>query len=70
MAPAPRLFSIPETAEHLGCTRFHVYDLIAAGRLAVVNIGIGRSRSRITEDELDRFIKANTYGTKRKRGVA
>lgn len=67
---APKLNSIPEVAERLRCSRDHVYDLITTGRLAVVNIGIGRSRARITEDELARFIAANTYGTKRKRGVA
>lgn len=59
---APRLFRIPEAAEALGCSRKHVYDLIAAGKLAVVNIGIGRSQSRVAETELARYIKANTYG--------
>ena len=59
---APRLFRIPEAAEQLGCSKDHVYDLIAAGRLSVVNIGIGRSQSRITDTELARYIKANTYG--------
>lgn len=59
---APRLLRIPEAAEHLGCSKDHVYDLIAGGKLAVVNIGTGRSKSRVAETELARYIKANTYG--------
>lgn len=67
MATAPRLFRIPEAAELLSCSTDHVYDLIAAGRLSAVDIGIGRSQSRITETELARYIAANTHG-RRARG--
>lgn len=59
---ATQLLRIPEVAQALGCSRKHVYDLIAAGRLTAVNVGIGRSQSRISEAELARYVRASTYG--------
>jgi hypothetical protein len=39
-----------------------VYDLIAAGDLAAVNIALSgtRAQTRIHLDEIERYIKANT----------
>ena len=59
---APRLLRIPEAAEVLGCTPRQVYRMVAAGRLKVVDIGLTKPRCRIAEAELERYVKANTYG--------
>lgn len=69
MAPAPRLFRIPEVAEHLACSRTHVYELLAAGLIRSVDIAVGpRSQVRIREDDLAAYVAQKT--TKRKRDVA
>ncbi|WP_201296779.1 helix-turn-helix domain-containing protein [Nocardiopsis sp. FR26] len=65
MAPitSPRLYSIPQAAEHLGCCRDHVYTLISAGQLAVTDIsgpGAKRPKSRIPEDSLVAYIRSRT----------
>lgn len=57
---APVLLTIPETATELRCGRDHVYDLIARGQLQPVNIGIGRSKTRIRRDDLEAFIDRQT----------
>lgn len=57
---APALLRVTEVAERLSCGRTHVYELIAAGKLAAVNIGIGRSQTRIREDDLEAYIEART----------
>lgn len=59
---AKRLLAVSEVAEAWGCCVQHVYNLIAAGHLTTVNIGMGRAKTRIHEDEVARYIKANTYG--------
>lgn len=53
----PRCLRIPEAADRLGCSRGTVYNLIAEGRLASVAVG---SLTRVREDDLERFIDANT----------
>lgn len=58
--PAPALLRVSEVADRLDCSRQHVYDLIAAGHLAAVNIGINRSQVRIYEDELAAYIKSRS----------
>lgn len=57
---APRLFSIPETAERLGCSVRHVYELISDGRLRSVDIGRNQPKSRVREDDLAAWIEKNT----------
>lgn len=68
MAAIKRLLPVTEVADLLGCGRTHVYELIATRKLATVDIGVGRAKTRIHEDELARYIAAHTTG--RKRGVA
>lgn len=52
-----RLLTIPETAERLGCSRKHVYNLISAGLIKPADISLGpRSKTRISDAELDRYI--------------
>jgi excisionase family DNA binding protein len=60
MSPAPALLRVAEAAERLGCSRWHIYDLIAKGQLAAVDIGIGRAQTRVREDELTAYIEART----------
>lgn len=59
-----RLHDIPETAEKLRCSERHVHNLIAAGKLKRADIAIGpRSKTRISDVEIDRFITAATRST-------
>ena len=50
--------TIPQTAERLGCGRTHVYDLIACGELAVIDIsrpGAKRSETRVPESSIEEY---------------
>lgn len=52
-----KLISVPAAAERIGCSRSHVYNLIAAGRLKPYDISLkGRSKTRLAEEDVDRFI--------------
>lgn len=57
-----QLVDIPTAAARLACSRGHIYHLIRAGRLHVVDIRAGgtRSKARIFADELEAFIEAAT----------
>jgi hypothetical protein len=64
-APAElRLYTIPETAALMGgVSEMHVYRLIAAGVLDVVDIatpGSRKSKSRVRSDDLADYIKRQT----------
>jgi excisionase family DNA binding protein len=56
------MLRVSQVATMLDCSRQHVYDLIAAGDLAAVNIALSgtRAQTRIHLDEIERYIKANT----------
>jgi len=58
--PAPSLLRVSEVATRLACSRQHVYDLIADGVLAAVDIGMGRAQTRVREDELAAYIDRRT----------
>lgn len=61
----PRLLSPSEASSVLGCSRTHIYGLIAAGKLRAVEIkASGRSKTRVREDDLAEFIEANTRSAK------
>lgn len=65
--PPPRLLTIPQAAERLGCSRANVYGLINAGELPVVSIG--RSRGyRIDSQDIEAFIQRRK--SKREGGYA
>lgn len=57
------LLTVKEAGERLGIGRNAVYTLINSGELRVVNVaGHGkRPRLRVRDDDLQRFIDANTY---------
>jgi excisionase family DNA binding protein len=51
---------VTEVAKLWDCSVQHVYNLIADGRLSVVDIGGGRRpKTRIAAAELDAYIKRN-----------
>jgi hypothetical protein len=54
------VYDIPETAELLGCSEQHVYNLISAGFLKRVDIRAkGRSpKTRILHDDLVAFLNS------------
>lgn len=58
IAAPPRLLPIPNVAEVLGCSRGHVYTLIAAGLLNTVDIAPpGKaSKTRVPESSLNAYI--------------
>jgi excisionase family DNA binding protein len=58
-----QLLTIPEAAALLRCGKTHMYELIAAGQLRVVDmraVGSKRPKSRIREDDLATFIESRT----------
>jgi excisionase family DNA binding protein len=61
----PVLYTIPDTAEYLGCSQMHVYRLIAAGELRAVDTsmpGARRSKTRIRGDDLAAYVERQTSG--------
>lgn len=50
------LISVPEAAERLQCSRSHIYNLIAAGRLRRYNIALTGSKVRLSDEDVDRYI--------------
>jgi len=54
-----RLLNFEDASKILGCSRPHVYDLVAAGELTPVNISAvrGGSKTRIDADDLEAFIE-------------
>ena len=60
-----RLLCLDEAAEQLGCSRTHLYALIAAGQLRPVEIKSAtstRSKTRVRDDDVEAFIQAMTRG--------
>lgn len=57
------LLTIPETAAQLRCSRAHVYTLVARGLLRPVDIGLGRSKTRIRVDDLQAYVDEHTRET-------
>lgn len=60
-SPAPErlAYTVEEAAETLGLSRSGLYKLIAAGEIATVKFGAGKSASRrITPDAIREFLAA------------
>jgi excisionase family DNA binding protein len=57
-----QLYTVPETAKRLRVADNTVYRLIASGALKAVDLSAGgkRSKTRIRDDDLARFIDART----------
>ncbi|SDR76260.1 DNA binding domain-containing protein, excisionase family [Nocardioides scoriae] len=56
------MLSVTHAAEQLDCSRGHIYGLIAAGRLPVVEIAATgtRTKTRIRAEDLEALIEGNT----------
>lgn len=55
---ASKLLTIPETAERMGVSRSHVYNLIWSGELEFVNAAKnknGRTKMRVRESAIEKF---------------
>lgn len=66
------LYTIPETALRLGCSKNHVYRLIAAGVLNATDIaeeGARRTKLRVTEGSLADFLHRRTRTPGKRRAV-
>ena len=59
---ATRLMSVAAVAEQLDCSPGHVYNLIAVGKLAAVEIKATgtRPKTRVLASEVEAFIAAHT----------
>ncbi|HEX6968940.1 MAG TPA: helix-turn-helix domain-containing protein [Micromonosporaceae bacterium] len=57
------LYSVTSVAAQLDCSRGHVYDLINAGRIRTVSIGLGRSKTRVSESALKTYLRTLGVGT-------
>ena len=61
------LLSVAEVAKTLGCSRGHVYNLIAAGAFPTVNIGAGtRPKTRVRERDVIAFVDDRTTSIERR----
>lgn len=70
--PTPtQLLTLPQAGARLGCSRTHVYRLIAAGKLRAVEIKAAgtRPKTRVRESDLEAFIEAHTRTIKPPGGV-
>jgi excisionase family DNA binding protein len=57
------LLTVKQTAERLNCCPSQVYALLRSGRLAHVQIGLGRQGGkRVDERDLEAFIRAAKRG--------
>lgn len=54
------LYPVAEVAKLWRVSRDHVYDLIAAGKLRVVNVAEGRAKTRIPESALAEYVQRNS----------
>jgi excisionase family DNA binding protein len=58
-APKSGFITTGEAASRIGSTSQYVRELIHAGHLDAIDIGIGdRSRFRVSADSIDRFLQA------------
>lgn len=56
------LYTIPELAEYLTCSRPHIYALISSGQLQGVNIsvpGSSRTKLRVRSADLEAFLEGS-----------
>jgi excisionase family DNA binding protein len=53
---AAGLLTVPQAAERIGCSRGHVYNLVAAGKLQRYDIALKGSKVRLSDQDVTRFI--------------
>lgn len=52
-----KLISVPEAAARIGCSRGHIYNLLAAGRLKRHDIALKGTKTRLSDEDVDRYIR-------------
>lgn len=52
-----QLISVTEAASRLGVSRGHIYNLIAAGQLRRHDVGLKRSKTRLSNEDVERYIR-------------
>lgn len=70
---APAVLTIPEAAARLRCSRGHVYNLIAAGDLDVVDIaptGSTQSKTRVIEASVSAFLESRIRNARQLRSAS
>lgn len=60
LPPRMVLLTPQQAADRIGCSRPHVYDLIAVGKLRRFNISAktGSTKTRVADTDVDAFIAA------------
>lgn len=67
------LLTIPQTAEYMGSSRQHVYNLINNGELPFVNIAArktGKTKKRVPMSAINALTEARTKRYPRRRAAA
>ena len=52
-----KLLSMAQAAERIGCSRGHIYNLVAAGKLKRYDIGLKGTKTRVSDEDIDRYIE-------------
>lgn len=52
-----KLISVPKAAEMIDCSRGHVYNLLAAGKLRRHDIALKGTKIRLSEEDVERYIR-------------
>jgi excisionase family DNA binding protein len=65
-----QLISLTEAAKRIGCSRSHVYNLVAAGKLRRHNIALTGSKLRVEEQDVEKFIRESEDPVPHLGGVA
>ena len=55
-----RFLTVKQVSERLGVSLGCVYQLVAAGRVQHIRVGLGRGTIRIREDSVDAYIESVT----------
>ena len=57
-----RLLCVSEVADRLRCSPSTVYALVAQGTLGHFRIGLGRGGIRVSEEQIDAYLKSQEKG--------
>lgn len=52
-----RLITVPDAAKLIGCSRGHIYNLLAAGKLKRHDIALKGTKTRLSDEDVERFIR-------------
>ncbi len=52
-----KLISVPEAAAMIGCSRGHIYNLITERKLKRYDIAIKGTKTRLSDEDVQRYIR-------------